>query len=64
MTVVFVLWIFTSSYSADLGVYPTSQSCAVSALQLSEAFNRSPRPFLFRLACLPKFVKSSRGPST
>ena len=52
-----VLWLFTSSYAVPIGQFPMDNRgvymCASTAVRLSETLKKAPRPFLFKLACLP-----------
>ncbi len=51
--VVYVLWIFTSAWAVQVGTFPNAMTCAVVALQMTEAFEKPPRAFASRMACIP-----------
>jgi hypothetical protein len=51
--VVFVLFLFTSAYAVQVGTFPNAMTCAMAAVQMAESFDRPPKAFLYRLACVP-----------
>lgn len=55
MTLFFTLWLFTSGYAVPLGSYPAAEICAVGAAATDAQFKgqKGPKPFLYRLACVP-----------
>ena len=59
-----VLWAFTSNWAVQVGYFPNPQTCAMAAVQLADSWNRPPRPFLYRLACLPQFVPAPTSEPT
>jgi hypothetical protein len=50
-----VLWLFTSAYAIPLGTYPDGKACAIGAVATAAQFHHQagPKPFLYRLACIP-----------
>lgn len=51
--IVFVLWLITSSYAVQLGVYPAPELCALSGAQVKVYLDQKPRAVLGDIACIP-----------
>ena len=60
--ILFVLWLFTSSYATQVATMPTPEACAIAGVGLAQGLEtaKGPKPFLYRLACIPTFVPVAR----
>lgn len=54
--ILFVLWLITSSYAVQLGVYPSNDLCAVAGIQVKTYLDEKPRAVLGDVACIPTMI--------
>lgn len=52
MTVVWALWIITSTYSTQMAAYPSPAACAAVAIDIDAAL-KSPTAINAKIICLP-----------
>ena len=58
--IVFTLWLFTSAYAVEVAAFPNPMACAMAAVQMAESFDKPPKPFLYRMACMPTIAGPPR----
>lgn len=62
MGTVFVLWLFTSAYAMKVEWYLTPQECGLARLGMIAVFEKPPRAFLAKMACIETYapIKTTR----